>query len=83
MHHNLHLSSVFVDAAGEWKIAGVEFMHPVSDPSPPVRPPDLDCLARYAPPEFSKPGAARRAEKWLAYEWVHEVIVLLPCQQVN
>ena len=63
VHRNICLSSVFVDEAGEWKLAGVEFMHPHGDTSPPPRK-HLEVLHKYEPPESAKPGAARRAEKW-------------------
>ncbi len=53
---------MFVDSAGEWKLAGVEFMTPHSETSPP--PKSLGALRRYDPPEAGKPGAAKRGEKW-------------------
>ena len=62
VHRNVCLSSVFVDSAGEWKLAGVEFMTPHSETSPP--PKSLGALRRYDPPEAGKPGAAKRGEKW-------------------
>ena len=62
VHRNVCLSSVFVDGAGEWKLAGVEFMYPHGDTTPP--PKTLQLLKKYNPPEVSKPAAVRRAEKW-------------------
>ena len=57
------MSSVFVDGAGEWKLAGVEFMvtHGDSGLAPPK---SLETLRRYDPPEMGKSAAARKAEKW-------------------
>ena len=57
------MSSVFVDGAGEWKLAGVEFMvtHGDSASAPPK---SLEMLRKYDPPEIGKPAAARKAEKW-------------------
>ena len=47
---------------GEWKIGGVEFMYPYTDPTAPIK--LLDSLKRYDPPERNKPAAARKGEKW-------------------
>ena len=63
VHRNVCLSSVFVDWAGEWKLAGVEFMLPHGDAAS-APPKSLEMLRKYDPPESSKPGAARKAEKW-------------------
>lgn len=63
VHRNVCLSSVFVDEAGEWKLAGVEFMHSHGDTSMP--PKTLPSLHKYDPPEVGKSGAAaRHSEKW-------------------
>ena len=52
-----------MDEAGEWKLGGVEFMHPFGDSHVPRK--SLEFLWRYDPPEASKPAAAaRRTEKW-------------------
>ena len=68
VHHNLCLSSVFVDGAGEWKLAGVEFMHAHGDPAAPRK--HLEMLHKYEPPEFTK---ARRGEKWQVKKNVHQI----------
>ena len=65
VHHNVSVSSVFVDEAGEWKLGGVEFMTSFADsaaagPAGKI----LPALRRYDPPETSKPAAARKTEKW-------------------
>lgn len=62
VHHNVCLSSVFVDEAGEWKLAGVEFMHPYGDTSMSRK--HLQLLHKYEPPEAAKSPASRRTEKW-------------------
>lgn len=68
VHRNVCLSSIFVDEAGEWKLAGVEFMHAHADTSPARK--HLEPLRKYDPPELGKPGAAaRRAEKWSVDAW--------------
>ena len=51
-----------MDEAGEWKLAGVEFMHSHGETY--VSPKHLEQLFKYDPPEISKSGAARRTEKW-------------------
>lgn len=66
VHHNVCLSAVYVDEAGEWKLAGVEFMHAHGDTSPPRK---LELLRKYDPPESAKSGAPRRAEKWSVDMW--------------
>ena len=62
VHRGICLSSVFVDGAGEWKLAGVEWMHASGDS--PVPPKTLELLQRYDPPEVGKPAAAKRTQKW-------------------
>ena len=57
------MSSVFVEGAGEWKLAGVEFMVTHGD-SASALPKRLEMLRKYDPPEIGKPAAARKAEKW-------------------
>lgn len=63
VHRNVCLSSVFVDGAGEWKLAGVEFMVIHGD-SASALPKSLEMLRKYDPPEMGKSAAARKAEKW-------------------
>ena len=63
MHRNVCLSSVFVDQASEWKLAGVEFLHPHGDIANAPRK-FLEALRKYDPPEAGKTGGARRGEKW-------------------
>lgn len=67
VHHNICISSIFVDNAGEWKLGGVEYMHPFSDTNIPIK--SLDSLRRYDPPETNKPGISKRNEKWSTDMW--------------
>ena len=62
MHGNVAMHAVFADGAGEWKLAGVEFMASFSDTS--VRKKTLEGLRCYDPPEATRPAGARRVEKW-------------------
>ncbi len=78
MHRNVCLSSIFVDSAGEWKLAGVEFMIPHSETNPP--PKILTSLKKYDPPETGKPGAAKKGEKWWEFK---TTIILVPNVQVQ
>ena len=58
VHNNLSLSTVFVDAATEWKIAGLEYSYKHGD-TPPVKP-----VLKYDPPE-GKGG--QRGHKWCVW----------------
>ena len=52
VHRNLCQSSVFVDAAGEWKVGGMEFMWQFSEDSlPPSK--LLQDHNKYNPPEIA------------------------------
>ena len=65
VHHNVNISSVFVDVAGEWKLGGVEFMTSFSDSSSfGTAGKILHALRKYDPPETGKPAASRNVEKW-------------------
>ena len=62
IHNNVCLASVYVDKAGEWRLAGVDYMYPASgsDSFPPVK--TLPSLEKYDPPE--KSGSRRQSHKW-------------------
>ena len=61
VHGNVCAASVFVDEAGEWKLAGFEYTRLCTDsPSPKL----WDSLKKYDPPEGSKPSISRKLEKW-------------------
>ena len=54
LHRNICISSIVVDLAGEWKLAGLELLHAEADAEdqiPPMETPD-----KYAPPELAKGG---------------------------
>ena len=53
------LSSIFVDGAGRWKLAGVEFMVPHGD-SASASPKSLETLQKYDPLDMGKPGQQGR-----------------------
>ena len=57
------MPSLFVDKAGEWKLAGVDYMYPASgaDSIPPVK--ILSSLEKYDPPEKADRGR-RPSTKW-------------------
>jgi SCY1-like protein 1 len=50
-HNNLHSASVFVTEAGDWKLAGLEYVTG-ADQEPPLK--ILPGLEKYEPPERSK-----------------------------
>lgn len=62
-HNNVCLSSVFVNAAGEWKLGGVEYVLGVNEGSalPTKLIPSLD---KYDPPEKSDPSKQSLVTKW-------------------
>ena len=64
IHNNVCMSSIFVDQAGEWKLAGVDYMYPAigQDSVPPVK--ILPYLERYDPPEKSELKRGIKGEKW-------------------
>ena len=63
IHNNVCMSSIFVDSAGEWKLAGVDYMYPSQGPDsiPPVK--ILPLLERYNSPEKVE-GKKIKSEKW-------------------
>ncbi|XP_064483692.1 N-terminal kinase-like protein [Ornithodoros turicata] len=62
-HNNICSASVFVDKAGQWKIAGFDYMCPAADTPPPKTLPELDV---YTPPELggTTSGSQNPAPKW-------------------
>jgi SCY1-like protein 1 len=50
-HNNLHTASVFVNEAGDWKLAGLEYVT-AADQESPLK--ILPALEKYEPPERSK-----------------------------
>ena len=50
VHNNVCMSSILVNKAGEWKLAGFEYTHGIDDQAPYKVLPSLD---RYEPPEKS------------------------------
>ncbi|XP_021378015.1 N-terminal kinase-like protein [Mizuhopecten yessoensis] len=69
IHNNVCMASVFVDPAGEWKLAGVDYMYPAQgqDSIPPVK--ILPILEKYDPPEKSDLRRGIRGEKWSSDMW--------------
>lgn len=63
IHNNVCMASVFVDSAGEWKLAGVDYMYPAQGPDsdPPAK--ILPLLERYDSPEKVE-GKKVKGEKW-------------------
>lgn len=62
-HNNVSAWSVFVNASGEWKLGGLEYVSTVDGiPMPPVKvPPSLEI---YDPPEKTDQSKLRSATKW-------------------
>ncbi|XP_033736298.1 N-terminal kinase-like protein isoform X2 [Pecten maximus] len=69
IHNNVCMASVFVDPAGEWKLAGVDYMYPAQgqDSVPPVK--ILPVLEKYDPPEKSDLRRGIHGEKWSSDMW--------------
>ncbi|XP_060590266.1 N-terminal kinase-like protein, partial [Ruditapes philippinarum] len=69
IHNNVCMSSIFVDQAGEWKLAGVDYMYPATgaESVPPVK--ILPFLERYDPPEKSDLKRGIKGEKWSSDMW--------------
>jgi len=65
-HNNIHSASVFVTAAGDWKLAGLESVCS-SDQEPPLH--ILPNCEKYSPPEKKDPAKARLASTWAADSW--------------
>ena len=57
MHGNVNVFSIFVTIDGEWKLGGVEYVHPVAND--PVA--KISALTRYDPPEGI---ASKKQEPW-------------------
>lgn len=57
------MASIFVDAAGEWKLGGVDYMYPAQGPDsvPPTK--ILPSLQKYDPPEKTE-GKKIQGNKW-------------------
>lgn len=69
VHNNVCMASVFVDAAGEWKLGGIDYMYPAQGPDsiPPVK--ILPVLQKYDPPEKTE-NIKVQGQKW----WVQLII---------
>ena len=65
-HNNIHSASVFVTAAGDWKLAGLESVC-ASDGDPPTQ--ILPSCEKYSPPERRDAAKARLAPPWAADTW--------------
>lgn len=68
IHNNVCMSSIFVDAAGEWKLGGVDYMYPAQGPDsiPPVK--ILPALQKYDPPEKMETIKVQ-GQKWASDMW--------------
>eukprot|EP00096_Caligus_rogercresseyi_P013655 TRINITY_DN6280_c0_g1_i1.p1 TRINITY_DN6280_c0_g1~~TRINITY_DN6280_c0_g1_i1.p1 ORF type:complete len:729 (-),score=189.49 TRINITY_DN6280_c0_g1_i1:54-2240(-) len=51
-HNNIQSASVFVNAAGDWKLGGLEYVTSATEKAPPRRP--FPSLGKYDPPEIDK-----------------------------
>uniref|UniRef100_H2XS37 N-terminal kinase-like protein n=1 Tax=Ciona intestinalis TaxID=7719 RepID=H2XS37_CIOIN len=71
IHNNVCMSSMFVDAAGEWKLGGVDYMYPASGEGsnyPPIK--MLPALEKYDPPEKNMSSSRmKKSNKWSADMW--------------
>ena len=67
--------SVFVNAAGEWKLGGVEYVAGTTDGTGlPIK--ILPSLDKYDPPEKADPGRQRLITKWYHLKfYVNQIIV--------
>lgn len=62
-HNNVSAWSVFVNASGEWKLGGLEYVTPVdANPTPPVK--VLPSLEIYDPPEKNDQNKLKHVTKW-------------------
>uniref|UniRef100_A0A7M5UK70 N-terminal kinase-like protein n=2 Tax=Clytia hemisphaerica TaxID=252671 RepID=A0A7M5UK70_9CNID len=62
VHGNVNVFSIFVTIDGEWKLGGVEYVHPVAND--PVA--KISALTRYDPPEGI---ASKKQEPWSIDAW--------------
>jgi len=65
-HNNINSASVFVTRAGDWKLAGLEYVC-ATDAQPQAK--ILPCLEKYDPPERKDQTKARLASPWAADIW--------------
>jgi len=65
-HNNIHAASVFVNRAGDWKLAGLELVCSI-DAEPSVK--ILPSLEKYDPPEKKDPTKSKQAHPWSADVW--------------
>merc|ERR1719341_2079371 len=65
-HNNINSASVFVTRAGDWKLAGLEYVC-AADAQPQAK--ILPCLEKYDPPERKDQAKARLASPWAADIW--------------
>uniref|UniRef100_H2ZAN4 N-terminal kinase-like protein n=1 Tax=Ciona savignyi TaxID=51511 RepID=H2ZAN4_CIOSA len=69
IHNNVCMPSMFVDAAGEWKLGGVDYMYPASGEGsnyPPIK--TLPALEKYDPPEKGS-SRGKKSHKWSSDMW--------------
>ncbi|XP_065339794.1 N-terminal kinase-like protein [Cloeon dipterum] len=67
-HNNICISSIYVNAAGEWKLGGLEYVSSV-DEGPKVIQKTLPSLEKYNPPEFSDHSKQRFVSKFSGDMW--------------
>lgn len=65
-HNNINAASVFVNKAGDWKLAGLEYVCG-TDTDPPVK--ILPSLEKYDPPERKDSSKGRLSNPWSADIW--------------
>jgi len=82
VHRNLCQSSVFVDAAGEWKLGGMEFVWEFSeDALPPFK--LLRDLNKYNPPELADETRGKKMTKWYVCACMHVHVCVHTCIKHN
>lgn len=66
-HNNVCSLTVFVNAAGEWKLGGVEHMNSVNEElGVPIK--VLQSLEKYSPPEKADALKQRHITRWLVFD---------------